>query len=571
MRTLMALRCLMISLLLGSALVVNVNDATSLTHPAYQGLLGLIVLTYAATVAFGFWLRARRALAELVLASFALDALLATAVVLLTGLLDSPFTYLFLIVSMLGGVVAGRSVGLWTAMLAGVGILVTAAFELDVLHAPGIVTVESVQSSVVFRSVILVLASAATGVLGGVLRERLDRTALELVESERDMAELRSHHERILTSLRSGVITTDADGNVVYANPAALGLLGAARDDIVGASLDELGLAPPTDTTPEVVADLRWEVERDGDGDDDATVLGLSMTSLTLEAGEGRGDLLTFQDLTRLRAAEAQLQQAERLAGIGRLAASVAHEIRNPLASISGSVEMLSSTLELSGDDAALMRIISKEIDRLNGLIRELLEYAGPRDVELHRVDVRELVRDVARLFSHDEAARDVDHTLDMEDAAVVATADADILRQVLLNLWRNAVEAMKEHDGDQRLRTAVSSADGVVRILVEDSGPGVPDTLHETIFEPFFTTREGGTGLGLATAYQVVSNMGGRLQLLMEHDETCSLGGAAFEIRLPAADRASRPELETSEIERSPTDGTDASVPVGMRGLGGS
>lgn len=535
LRALLAIRCGLVTLLLGSALAVNINNAASFDNPAYQGLISVIIATYAMTVGGALWLRSGRRLEALAVASYLVDALLAAALVLLTGRLESPFTYLFLLVALAGGVIAGRRGGTLAAICATVGITLVLAFEL------GLVTLHWAQPfsgapspSPWFRSVLLATASLGIGLLSGILRERLETAASSLVASEREVAALRSLHERILDSLRAGVVTADARGVVTFANPAALALLGRPVERVLGAPLAALGLAPPVRPGEE----LRWECEiLRGDGE--PSILGVSIANLERDGHEGAGDVLTFQDLTALRRIQRQLAQQERLATVGRFAASIAHEIRNPLASISGSVELLGSSSALEGDDATLIRIVSTEIDRLNRLVRAILDYAGPRSVMLGQVDVGQLLQDLRLMFAHDPLTRDLELSLTVPDSPVVAAADPEVVRQIVLNLWRNAAQAVVEHGvAAGRVHTTLTQMAHVVVLRVEDNGPGVPEGARERIFEPFYSTRDGGTGLGLATVFQLAAEMDGSVQLLMEHDESFTLDGAAFEVRLPRADR---------------------------------
>jgi two-component system sensor histidine kinase PilS (NtrC family) len=234
--------------------------------------------------------------------------------------------------------------------------------------------------------------------------------------------------------------------------------------------------------------------------------------------------VVNFQDLTELRKMEKSVRQAERLAVLGGLAAGVAHEIRNPLASISGSIELLHQMPQADEDSRALMSIVLREIDRLNGLLTDLLDYANPRPIKLAPLDLVELVRDTVRVFENDPNLAGVDVVLVGDDRLrpVPMTGDAAKLRQVLWNLLRNAAEA----GGTVEVEVVPREVD--VEIRVRDDGPGISAEHRSRIFEPFFTTKARGSGLGLATVHSLVTDHRGTITFESHDSGTC------FTVRLP-------------------------------------
>jgi two-component system sensor histidine kinase PilS (NtrC family) len=248
--------------------------------------------------------------------------------------------------------------------------------------------------------------------------------------------------------------------------------------------------------------------------------------------------VINFQDLTELRRMEHEVRRAERMATVGQLAAGVAHEIRNPLASISGSVELLRQGPQLTGDDRALMEIVTREIDRLNGLISQLLEYASPRPRQVVDFDLAVLLEETVRVFQQDKNFAEVEVTLSGTGAPVPIAADPAKVRQVAWNLLRNGAEAAAQ--GGRHVHLSVAADADAAVIEIDDDGPGIPADLAPRIFDPFFTTKKRGTGLGLATCHAIVTEHGGSIEVASEAGK-----GTRFSVRLPR--RA--PDAATGEV----------------------
>ena len=222
------------------------------------------------------------------------------------------------------------------------------------------------------------------------------------------------------------------------------------------------------------------------------------------------------------------MQRAERLAAVGRLAAGIAHEIRNPLASISGSIELLQNTAEADGakENKELMTIVIREVDRLNALITQLLEFARPRALETERLDVAATMSEMLKVFENDKRLGEARVELVAEGAPIV-DADAGQLRQVVWNLLRNAAEAAP----GQPIRVEVRGDGELVSLTIRDRGPGIAVEHRAHLFEPFFSTKDGGTGLGLATVHRIVDEHRGAVEF-----DCPTGGGTVVTVRLPRA-----------------------------------
>jgi len=260
----------------------------------------------------------------------------------------------------------------------------------------------------------------------------------------------------------------------------------------------------------------------------DNRTIDLGLTATTLPFPDGRiGYLFTFQDVTDLRRLERNARLQQRLAAVGEMAAGIAHEIRNPLASMSGSIQVLRQELPLNAEQAQLMDIVLRESERLNDTIRSFLAYARPQRFAVSRLDVRKTLQDTAMLIRHGSDARE-DHVIEVDVPAepVWYEADENQIRQVVWNLATNALRAMARGG---RLRLAVVATPAEVELIVEDQGRGIPEEELDEIFQPFHSSFEKGTGLGLPIVHRIVTDYGGTIQV----SSRVALG-TAFRVKLP-------------------------------------
>jgi two-component system sensor histidine kinase PilS (NtrC family) len=344
-----------------------------------------------------------------------------------------------------------------------------------------------------------------------------------------DLQVLQDH---ILRSVGSGIVTMNMTGEVTSWNNGAEQITGYSFEqirsswkDVFGDSIK--GLFGQTDKLKE--RPVRFEgriLKRNGS----KAILGFTATILKDDRDDVRGIILTFQDITRLTEMEEQMRRQERLATVGSLAAGIAHEIRNPLASLSGSIQMLQGDLDLKGDSKHLMDIVLRETDRLNTIITEFLDYARPRSSARERVDLVSLMQETIDMFRN---SRDFHAGIDVRcDLAprLIVSGDAQRLRQVFWNLLINAAQAI-EGGGSVSVSAAPGSGELADHVLVRisDSGCGIPAESLENIFDPFFTTKTNGTGLGLAIVYRIIIDHGGAIDVKSEQGK-----GTIVTIRLP-------------------------------------
>ncbi len=382
-----------------------------------------------------------------------------------------------------------------------------------------------------------VAAGAAGGwTLAGIRGERRRREI-----TERRLQESARTAEDIIAAIPSGLVGLDEHGAVCRWNEVATRILGMGRGGMIGQHVDRWPIAGQRGLAALLSDALDGRTVTRGSLDvtrtDGRTLpLGISTSRLAGSGGRGAGAVAVFQDLTEARKLRARMHQQERLAAVGALAASIAHEIRNPLASIAGSVELLAGELPLKGEHRVLMDLILKESDRLNLLITDFLDFTRERRPQPKPLDPAALLREVLRMVrQRPEADEQLKLTLQAEGAPAMVEADPGMLRQVCINLITNACEAVAWSGTlTISLRAATAAPAGAANrdelvMDVADDGPGVPAEARPRLFEPFFTTKPGGTGLGLAIAHRIVEMHGGQLELL----DTAG-PGSVFQLRLP-------------------------------------
>jgi two-component system sensor histidine kinase PilS (NtrC family) len=469
------------------------------------------------------------------------DVSLVTWLVWATGDVNSPYTVLYVIIIAVSGFLLGPRASLITsvgcaAVFTTISLAAATGWLPRVTHLP-------LESSLVKTVQTIGLNDVAffiVGLLAARLAERQSRYDVELTATTQTLANLRALHERIVESIRSGVITTDLQGRIYTFNTAAEEITGYKSSDVRGQEAtiffgrlderiqDSLRAATAGEPSPRFEADC---LASDGLH----LRLGFGISPLFSEAGETTGLVITFQDLTDVRAMEETSRRQDRLAAVGRVSAGIAHEIRNPLAAMRGAIQVLRSEMDTDSSQAELMEIILRESDRLNNIIADFLTYARPRMGAFTTVDLREPLRETFTLLRHSPEIRD-GHTLEEElpDEPMMANADVAQLKQVFWNLARNATQAMPE-GGTLRAEMRRTSA-GRLRITLTDTGHGMSPQQVEHLFEPFSSSTTGGTGLGLSIVYQIVRDHGGTINVRSREGQ-----GTAITIELPAASAEQR------------------------------
>ncbi len=370
------------------------------------------------------------------------------------------------------------------------------------------------------RGITTVLAFFLSAFVSGTLATRLRASEAALVSAGVSLEQLREIHGNIVDNITSGILTCDRSGLVTSFNGAAETITGWQAPEVVGRAGSSLFPESGEHLTGVAVGEsggetppATWE-GRHRRPDDTVLHLRFQVSDLRNADGQQTGKILIFDDMTRVREMEARLEKDERMAVLGRLAAGIVHEVRNPLASISGSIQLLRSELRLKEEDAHLMDIVVREADRLNSLVSNFLGIARPQEARTKPIRVDQVAREVIRLVRQQGYANPGVEVVEEFDSVAEVRADPDQLRQVLWNLVSNALRHSSGGQGAVRVVLQNGASDGRVELHVIDDGPGIPETVREQIFEPFFTTHTKGTGLGLFIARELCATNGASLEL---------------------------------------------------------
>ena len=544
--------------MVGAAIMVLQMEDRAVSVAAMYGLLGVIYLS-AGAIYLTFRLGAE--LKMIVRVLVAVDIVVLTVLAHFSGGSGSFFSILYILPIIVGGEYFKVSGGLVTALLATSAYITYILLEIGGYVDPvGGGWVADVSSRgiarVILRGYLHMAVFVFTGLVSGYVSYRLQNKHEEVADREKEIRQIRLDTDSILANMSSGLIVTDPEGCVLTVNPAAKSILGfKGNTGFEGQPILDAFPHMPV-LAEELSLALRRRLPRQRHEIDvvrsDGTLaqLGISISLLKDEQDEIKGVIAIFQDLSEVKEMRERIRQADRLAAVGELSAAIAHEVRAPLASITGSIDMLKGEiLGLTGDNAELMDLIIRESERLDRIISDFLEYARLRKPSFTPSDINRCLGDTATLLRHaTPSGEGVEISFDSDEESLRIAADDEQIRQVFLNLGNNACEAMS---GEGTLTVSLCR---VVRRLSEDrtdedcvevrfhnDGPAIPEDVLPHVFEPFFTTRQGGTGLGLAIAARIVESHSGLIDVRSSED-----GGTEFIVILPER----RGEIEEPEKE---------------------
>jgi two-component system sensor histidine kinase PilS (NtrC family) len=552
---LIAGRVVVSTVLLGSAILVQLNRPGAFPIDPFFFLIGL---TYALSVVYLATLRFMDRLPWLTDLQLGVDAILVSAFIHITGGITSYFSSLYLLPIIAASTIRFRRGGLQVATLS--AVLYLALVWLQYLPPETVPTALQVASPAELPTIgvaqytvgINLLGFVLVALLSGSLAEGLRSAGARLEHVSHEIADLRAFNEYVINNLLSGLATADADWRLLTFNRAASTITGLPAHQVIGHDVREV-----LQVAPEIRARLTTLAAGGGPGSAaprsarqdvqyrtmEGRVIELGLTASTLPFPDGRtGYLFTFQDITDLKRLERDGRLQQRLAAVGEMAAGIAHEIRNPLASISGSIQVLRQDLPLTEEQSQLMDIVLRESERLNETIRSFLAYARPQRFAVARLDVRKVLQDTALLLRNGADVRE-GHRVDVDVPAepVWYEADENQIRQVVWNLASNGLRSMSS-GGRLLLALAVeqSPAGGEVIVTVQDEGCGIPAEELDGIFQPFRSTFEKGTGLGLPIVHRIVTDYGGTIQVSSTVDVGTRVS-VRLPLRLPSSDYASR------------------------------
>ncbi|MEN6527626.1 MAG: ATP-binding protein [Candidatus Polarisedimenticolia bacterium] len=458
------------------------------------------------------------------------DALLIGGFVVASGGALSPLSFLFALPVMVAAAVWGLRGGAFAA--GGVWCLYGLIVLRDVLRLP---SADLPPGRVIYAVVSHLIGLVLLGALGGALADRL-RSASDEIERQRGtLADLTARHEQIVASINTGLLTTDPQGRTAFVNRAGLEILRCPAADVLGRSAAELLGLPPgfleeARAMERAGKKARFERPWRRPGTGEELLLGFAAASLRAEAPDESGWLIVFQDLSEIASLEAQVRTRERMAALGEMAAGIAHELRNPLAAISGCVQMLAKGA--AEDRRNLADVALRETERLNRIIRDFLEFARPGPFRPRACDPLALVEEMSRLLRKSpEIKRGQNIVVVDGPGRREALADPDRLRQVYWNLAGNALKAMPD-GGTLTIEVAGYGGDHV-QLAFRDEGPGMDEETLARLFQPFHGRFREGAGLGAAIVYRIAEEHGGKVQVV-------SRLGHGTEVRfiVPAAPR---------------------------------
>ncbi|MBI5140827.1 MAG: PAS domain-containing protein [Nitrospirae bacterium] len=514
LKALIFFRAGFVSLLFGAGVILDVGLGL-IPYPHW--LSAFIVGLYGLTIVYSLLYQRLGENVRFAYLQFCGDILSEAVLVYMSGGIGSWFTFTFPLTILSASIILHGRGGYLVASFATVvygGILGLQANGLILTAAPsGFPPIYFV-----YNIFIHIIAFYSMAYLSTYLAARLRRVTEHLERTHVDLSDLKAFSRDVIENIPVGLITTDISGTILTANPAARGILGDGID-----GLQIVRLLPFIDISDAEGGRIEGEFRRGS-----ATrVIGLGISPLKNRTGEAIGRIIIFRDLTDIRALEIEMRRKRELAALGEMSASIAHELRNPLASLKGSIEMIrEESASSAGSEgrytAQLMDIAVKEMDRLNRIITDFLSYARPAEPRMARLDLSALLCETVFMIGHRKEIR-VD---EMIDDRLEIDGDEDQLKQVFLNLVVNAVDAMP--DGGVLSVRARADDKGVVA-RVADTGTGIAMENIGRIFFPFFSTKKHGTGLGLAIAYRIVEAHGGAITA-----ESPPEGGAVFTVRLP-------------------------------------
>jgi len=542
-------RVIILTLLLTITLLFQLSEKKYFFIPLTNNFYYFIGLFYLVTIAYALSLKKVKEPQRFAFSQIVIDQLFITGLIYFTGGKESffPIAYIFSIIA--SSMIFYKRGALFSASLSsllfGLLLLLQLYRWINPLGEPPIY-----DASQIFYSLIIYMAAFhIVAFLSSAISEELKKKGKELIQKQVDYNQLETFNQNIIQSLDSGLLTIDFSGNINFLNRTAEKILNRNEEELKNTSIYDLfprinsmieqarkkASAPSPDYQ-------RYETLL-SNHDGRKIYLGFSISPLTDPEGSLIGHTLIFQDITKFKEMEEEMKRVDKMAAVGVLAAGMAHEIRNPLASLSGSIQMLKTELSLDDHQQRLMEITLRESERLNALITDFLLFAQPPQTHKILYPIRKILEETIDLFTHSPSFRDGIHIRRPSDHGEVRVSiDPDQMKQVFWNLLINAAQSMS-NGGEIRVQLGNGNGWGVTglplsselggkewaKISIIDSGNGIAQEEREKIFEPFFTTKENGTGLGLSIVHKIIENHNGLIRVESE------LGrGSSFIVYLP-------------------------------------
>jgi len=551
LKVLVIFRVVIITVLLSIILFIQIKKGVAFFITPNNLVYYFIGLTYLITLIYVPLLSRTRDVQKFAFVQHIVDALLITLLIYLTGGIESFFViaYIFSIIS--GSIILYKRGAYFIASISSIAYGTFLDLEYYGVIHPLYNSLSSgyyySSTYVLYRISVYVLAFFVVAFLSSHLAEELRRKRSELIQKQNDYAKLEAFNRDIVQSLDSGLLTIDSRGRITSFNKTAQKILRLDPNEMEQTHIQPLfpdideAIFSMEGNSPKANPYQRYEttfVDKTGK----TLFLGFSVSPLRDNNDRITGKTFIFQDITTFKEMEEQIKRSDRMATIGQFAAGIAHEIRNPLTSLSGSIQVLKEELKLRGANRHLMDIILRESERLNNLITDFLLFAQPSRINREKMDIGQVIDETLQLFNNSPGHNRAIKIVKEFKRETFLLGDQHQLKQLFWNLFINAAQIMP-NGGELRVKLETVNTDGTsgrfqgakqreitpfAKISVSDTGNGIHPDEKEKIFEPFFTTKEGGTGLGLAIVHRIVENHDGFISVNSQQNE-----GTTFEIFL--------------------------------------
>ncbi len=550
-KTTMVLR---IVFLTGFVLLVIAFERNSLQETPIVPLSAVLCAAYFLALTSALFLRIGMNLLSVAWFQVLGDLCVVGGIIFATGGVESPLSFLFLFVIVGSSVMLPRAASYLTA--SGASIIYGLLVDLEYFRVIQPIyffpkSTVSFQGAYLFYTIAVNVASFfAVAYLSSILNNRLRLIKDELQTKDIDFKKLQEFHRNVVQNMVTGLMTTDLEGRITSVNIACESITGFPLDESIGKHCYQLlPMRELVDLFKDKEKQFSMPHHMEGEcvrRDDEIILISMKISHLlSLEADAKKnleqqveGYVCVFEDRTEIHNMEEKMKQSEQLAAVGKFSAGLAHEIRNPLASLSGSIQVLQSTLKIDEEQQRLMNIVLKETERVNGIVTDFLSYAQPRKSKATVIDLTQLLQDIVTLLKN---SNEYDPSINIQLVAppehIIIQSEEAQIKQMIWNLCINGVQAMdksgnltmtiKKVEGYQHKKFETNRR-GVV-VIVEDQGRGIPPEELESIFDPFFTTREEGVGLGLPTVRQIVERFAGYIGVESEPGR-----GTCFDVFLP-------------------------------------
>ena len=524
-------RVIIITFLLGSTVLLHFKEKSVFLGPYLICLYVIIVGTYSLNLLYLFVLNRIKNLVFFAYLQIILDLVYVTAIIYITGGIESIFSFLFILSIINASILLYRQGGF--AIASASSIFYGACLDLEYYgilppffgQPPSILGYKA--SEILYTIVINIAGFYATAFLSSYLAEQVRKSKEDLKEKEISLNHLEALHENIVQSIGSGIFTLNNLGNITSFNYAAQVITRLKPSEILGKNFYEIFFLHQDKNITLNNFPKRFETSfTRSDGAN--LILGFSTSILRDKQQNEIGKIYTFQDLTRVREMEEKIKRMDHLAALGGLAAGIAHEIRNPLTSLSGSIQVLRDGLNLTEENRKLMDIALGETKRLNNLITDFLLFAQPERGEKKKLDLSSLIEETLDLFIHSPECKQNIRVTKSIASELFIEGNAGNLKQVFWNILKNAVQSQTD-EGNINVTAMIENQETTLRedvpkpktkISIKDNGCGIPKEIQKKIFDPFFTTKEQGSGLGLAISYRIVESHKGELTIRSKENQ---------------------------------------------------